>query len=64
VADADYRALVCDLDGRIVGHVSPFIHNAQWNACAIKIGGIGAVAGREDSRRKEIASTCDAARGG
>jgi hypothetical protein len=55
-ADADYRVLICDLDDRIVGHVGPFINNAQWNACALKIGGIGGVAGREGSRRKEIAS--------
>ena len=55
-ADADYRVLICDLDDRIVGHLGPFVHNAQWNACALKIGGSGGVAGREDSRRKEIAS--------
>jgi len=55
-AHADHRVLVFDLDRGIVGHVGLFIRNAQWDARNIKIGGIGGVATREDSRRKGIAS--------
>jgi aminoglycoside 2'-N-acetyltransferase I len=55
-AHADHRVLVFDSDSSIVGHVGLFIRIAQWNARNVKIGGIGGVATREDSRRKGIAS--------
>lgn len=55
-AHADHRVLVFDLDRSIVGHVGLFIRNAQWDARNVKIGGIGGVATREDSRRRGIAS--------
>jgi hypothetical protein len=54
--EADYRVLIFGFDDRIVGHVGLFIRNAEWNACAVKIGGIGGVATRGNSRCKAIAS--------
>jgi aminoglycoside 2'-N-acetyltransferase I len=55
-AHANYRVLMFDDSDHIVCHVGLFLRGAQWDGCLVKIGGIGGVATREDSRRRGIAS--------
>jgi aminoglycoside 2'-N-acetyltransferase I len=55
-AHANYRVLMFDDSDHIVGHVGLFLRAAQWDGHPAKIGGIGGVATREDSRRQGIAS--------
>jgi aminoglycoside 2'-N-acetyltransferase I len=54
-AEPDWRVLVFDLADEIVGHVAMVIRDGTWDRQAIKIGGVGGVATREDSRRRGVA---------
>jgi predicted N-acetyltransferase YhbS len=54
-ASPDQRVLVLDGDGAIVGHVAIVVRNATWDGRAIKVGGLGGVATREDWRRRGVA---------
>jgi predicted acetyltransferase len=53
-AQPDQRVLVFDRANTIIGHVAIVIRNATWGDQAIKIGGIGGVATRDDSRRRGV----------
>lgn len=54
-APPDKRVLVFDDTDTIIGHVAVVIRNATWDDRAVKIGGIGGVATRDDCRRRGIA---------
>ena len=56
LAHADWRVLIFDRAGRIIGHVGIFLRDATWDNRAVKVGGIGGVATREDCRRHGVAS--------
>jgi aminoglycoside 2'-N-acetyltransferase I len=55
-AHADHRVLVLDGNDRIVCHVGLFLRMAKWNGRPARIGGVGGVATREESRRQGLAS--------
>ncbi len=54
---ADKRVLVADEHGDVVCHVGLFLREATWNDRPVRIGGIGGVATRADSRRRGLASS-------
>lgn len=54
-AKPDRRALVFDHANTIIGHVGIVIRAAAWDDQAVKIGGIGGVATRDDYRRRGVA---------
>ena len=56
-ARADKRVLVADERGDVVCHVGLFLREAIWDARPVRIGGIGGVATRADSRRHGLASS-------
>jgi GNAT superfamily N-acetyltransferase len=51
------RVLAFDPEGAIVAHTGITLREADWNGRAVRIGGIGGVVTREDSRRHGVAST-------
>jgi len=51
----DLRLLAFDGDGAIVAHIGILLREADWDGRAVRIGGIGDVVTREDSRRRGIA---------
>ena len=55
-ADADLRVLVEDELEGIVCHIGIYLREGTWNGRRIQIGGIGAVATREDRRCQGYAS--------
>lgn len=55
-AHADWRILVFDAPGELVGHAGIFLRRATWDGRAVNLGGIGGVATREDCRRQGVAS--------
>lgn len=54
-ARPDQRVLVFDHANTLIGHVAIVIRNATLDGQAVKIGGIGGVATREDCRRRGVA---------
>lgn len=54
-ANPDQRVLVFDGAGEIIGHAAIVVRDANWEGQAVKVGGIGGVATREDSRRRGVA---------
>jgi predicted acetyltransferase len=54
-AQPDRRVLVFDHANTIIGHVAIVMRNATWDGQAVKIGGIGGVATRDDYRRRGVA---------
>ncbi|HEY3847085.1 MAG TPA: GNAT family N-acetyltransferase [Acetobacteraceae bacterium] len=56
-AHADWRVLIFNSSEELIGHVGIFLRDAMWDARAVKVGGIGGVATREDCRRQGVAST-------
>jgi aminoglycoside 2'-N-acetyltransferase I len=54
-ASPDQRVLVFDRGGEIVGHVAIVVRSAGWNGRVVKVGGLGSVATREDSRLRGVA---------
>jgi aminoglycoside 2'-N-acetyltransferase I len=54
-AEPDWRVLVFNLAHEIVGHAGVVIRDGIWYGQAVKIGGIGGVATREDSRQRGVA---------
>ncbi len=54
-AKPDWRVLVFNLAQEIVGHTAMVIRDGIWNGQAVKIGGVGGVATREDSRQRGVA---------
>jgi aminoglycoside 2'-N-acetyltransferase I len=54
-ARPDKRVMVFDQANTIVGHAAIVIRNATWGDQAIKIGGVGGVATRDDYRRRGVA---------
>ena len=55
-APPDERLLAFNLAGEIIGHAGITLRVAAWNDCPVKIGGIGGVATRADSRGRGVAS--------
>jgi|SRR5262245_8251381 len=56
-AKPDQRLLGFNRHNEIVCHAAIFLRNATWEHRAVRIGGIGGVATREDSRRQGAART-------
>lgn len=54
-ANPDHRVLVFDGAGEIIGHAAIVVRDANWEGQAVKVGGIGGVATREDSRQRGVA---------
>jgi len=54
-SNPDYRLLAFNRDNEIIGHLTIVLRDATWNGRAVKIGGIGGVATRDDSRRRGVA---------
>ena len=54
-ANADKRVLIADERGDVVCHVGLFLRDATWDDRPVRIGGIGGVATRADSRRRGLA---------
>jgi aminoglycoside 2'-N-acetyltransferase I len=54
-AEPDWRVLVFNLADEIVGHAAMVIRDGIWDGRAVKIGGVGGVATREDSRQQGVA---------
>jgi GNAT superfamily N-acetyltransferase len=54
-AEPDWRVLVFNLADEIVGHAATVIRDGTWDGQVVKIGGVGGVATREDSRRQGVA---------
>jgi aminoglycoside 2'-N-acetyltransferase I len=52
----DQRLLAFNRDNEIICHLAIVLREATWDGRAVKIGGIGGVATREDSRRRGVAS--------
>jgi len=55
-ARPDERLLAFNLAGEIIGHTGIILRIAVWNDRPVKIGGIGGVATRSDSRGRGVAS--------
>jgi len=55
-AHADQRVLVADEQGDVLCHVGLFLREATWDDRAVRIGGIGGVATRADSRGRGLAT--------
>jgi aminoglycoside 2'-N-acetyltransferase I len=55
-ANPDRRVFVFDGEGGLIGHVGLYRRDGTWNDRPVKIGGVGGVATREDSRRRGVAS--------
>ena len=55
-ANPDQRLLAFNRDNEIICHAALVLRDATWDGRAVKIGGIGGVATREDSRRRGVAS--------
>jgi aminoglycoside 2'-N-acetyltransferase I len=55
-ANADRRVLVADEQGGVLCHVGLFLRDATWDNRPVRIGGIGGVATRADSRRRGLAT--------
>jgi predicted acetyltransferase len=56
LAHADWGVLIFNSDEELIGHIGIFSRDAMWGTCAVKVGGIGGVATREDCRRQGVAS--------
>ena len=56
-AHAYRRVLVSDERGEVACHVGLFMRDATWNERPVRIGGIGGVATRADSRGRGLASS-------
>lgn len=56
-ANPDQRLLAFNRGNEIICHLAVIFRDATWDGRAVKIGGIGGVATREDSRRQGVAST-------
>ncbi len=56
-AHADKRVLVADEQGDVLCHVGLYLRDATWDERAVRIGGIGGVATRVDSRRRGLAGS-------
>jgi aminoglycoside 2'-N-acetyltransferase I len=56
-ANPDRRLLAFNRDDEVICHLAIVLRDAAWNGRAVRIGGIGGVATREDSRRQGAAST-------
>ena len=56
-ANPDYRLLAFNRDNEIICHLAIVLRDATWDGRVVRIGGIGGVATREDSRRQGVAST-------
>ena len=56
-ANPDYRLLAFNRDNEIICHLAIVLRDATWDGRAVRIGGIGGVATREESRRQGVAST-------
>jgi aminoglycoside 2'-N-acetyltransferase I len=54
---ADKRVLVAEEQGDVLCHVGLFLRDATWDDRLAKIGGIGGVATRADSRRRGLAGS-------
>jgi len=55
-ARPERRVLAYDDAGVLIGHAELFQRDARWEGRPVKIGGVGAVATREDRRRQGVAS--------
>jgi len=51
----DWRVLVFNPAGEIIGHAAMVLRDGTWDGQAVKVGGIGGVATREDSRGRGVA---------
>ena len=56
-ANPDQRLLAFNRENEIICHFAIVLRDATWDGRAVKIGGIGGVATREDSRGQGVAST-------
>jgi hypothetical protein len=56
-ANPDQRLLAFNRENEIICHLAIVLRDATWDGRAVKIGGIGGVATREDSRGQGVAST-------
>ena len=56
-ANPDQRLFVFNGDNEITCHLAIVFRDATWDGRAVKVGGIGGVATREDCRRQGVAST-------
>jgi len=54
-ASPDQRVLAFNAAGEIIGHVAIVVREATLDGRAVKIGGLGGVATRNDSRRRGVA---------
>ena len=59
-AHAHQRVLVFNDADEIIGHVGVFSRDATWDGRAVKVGGIGGVATREDSRQRGVSEASNA----
>ena len=55
-ANPDRRVFVFDRAGGLIGHVGLYRRDGTWNGRPVKLGGVGGVAIREDSRHRGVAS--------
>ena len=55
-ADPDQRLLAFNRDNEIICHAAIVSRDATWDGRAVKIGGIGGVATKKESRRRGVAS--------
>jgi aminoglycoside 2'-N-acetyltransferase I len=55
-ADADLRILTFDEGDRLVSHIGLFLRDMRWGTRPVRVGGIGGVATRPESRRRGFAS--------
>ena len=56
-AQADKRVLVVEEQGEVLCHVGLYLRDATWDDRVVRIGGIGGVATRTDSRRRGLAGS-------
>lgn len=56
-ANPDQRLLAFNRENEVICHLAIVLRDATWDGRAVKIGGIGGVATREDSRGQGVAST-------
>jgi aminoglycoside 2'-N-acetyltransferase I len=54
-SNPDQRLLAFNRDNEIICHLAIVLREATWDGRAVKIGGIGGVATRADSRRRGVA---------
>jgi aminoglycoside 2'-N-acetyltransferase I len=53
----DWRVLAFDAANTVVGHTGISLREGQWDSRPVRIGGIGGVVTRQDSRGRGVAST-------